>query len=118
MSLNKKTIEELKDKLIEQKEKLKKELELIAMPVDGEGDYKTKYEDIGEHKDENATEVEHYAEKVALKENLEQQFKNTELALEKISQGTFGICEQCGGEIKEERLRVNPVARRCMKCAQ
>lgn len=118
MSLDKKTIEKLKDKLLEQEAKLKKELDLIAVPIDDEGDYRAKYEDIGEHKDENATEVEHYVEKIALKKNLEQQLKNTESALKKIEEGTYGICEECGGEIRKERLEINPAAKRCMKCAR
>ena len=31
---------------------------------------------------------------------------------------SFGVCEECGGEISEERLDLVPWARRCVKCQQ
>ncbi len=39
-------------------------------------------------------------------------------ALEKIEEGTFGICERCGAEISEKRLEVRPVTALCIKCKQ
>jgi DnaK suppressor protein len=37
-------------------------------------------------------------------------------ALERIENGTFGICEICGREIGEERLRARPVTTQCIDC--
>ncbi len=37
-------------------------------------------------------------------------------ALEKIVQGTFGECEQCGEEIGIKRLEARPVAELCIDC--
>ncbi len=37
-------------------------------------------------------------------------------ALEKLEEGDFGICEECGEEISEERLKVRPMAALCIKC--
>ncbi len=37
-------------------------------------------------------------------------------ALEKIKDGTYGICERCGGPIEEKRLEVKPYARYCISC--
>jgi len=37
-------------------------------------------------------------------------------ALERLEEGTFGICEDCGKPIAEERLRVRPVASFCIEC--
>lgn len=39
-------------------------------------------------------------------------------ALERIEDGTFGICERCGEEISEKRLEVRPVTTFCIKCKQ
>lgn len=36
-------------------------------------------------------------------------------AIGRLEQGTYGICEACGREIPEERLRVMPFARYCLK---
>lgn len=41
-----------------------------------------------------------------------------EKALKKIEEGTFGICELCGNEISEERLRVRPVTELCIDCKE
>jgi DnaK suppressor protein len=37
-------------------------------------------------------------------------------ALQRLEQGHFGICENCGREISEDRLRARPVATLCIKC--
>ncbi len=37
-------------------------------------------------------------------------------ALERIDNGSFGICEVCGQEIGEERLRARPVTTLCIDC--
>ncbi len=37
-------------------------------------------------------------------------------ALERLENGTFGICEACGEEISEERLKARPVTTLCIDC--
>ena len=37
-------------------------------------------------------------------------------ALEKIDEGTYGICEECGEEIGFKRLEARPVATLCIEC--
>ena len=37
-------------------------------------------------------------------------------ALERIDQGEFGICELCGEEISEGRLKARPVTTLCIDC--
>jgi RNA polymerase-binding transcription factor DksA len=39
-------------------------------------------------------------------------------ALERIDQGTYGACENCGRKIVEERLDLLPYARHCTPCAE
>lgn len=39
-------------------------------------------------------------------------------ALERIANGTFGICEACGDEISEQRLQVRPVTTLCIRCKE
>jgi len=39
-----------------------------------------------------------------------------EEALERIESGGFGICESCGDEIGEERLKARPVTTLCIEC--
>lgn len=42
--------------------------------------------------------------------------KNVEYALERLEQGTYGTCEECGQEIKKKRLQALPFARYCVDC--
>ena len=37
-------------------------------------------------------------------------------SLSRIEDGTFGICEVCGGEISIERLKARPVTTYCIAC--
>ena len=37
-------------------------------------------------------------------------------ALERIENGTYGVCEECGGKISDERLKARPVATVCIAC--
>ncbi len=39
-------------------------------------------------------------------------------ALEQIDNGTFGVCELCGEEISEDRLKVRPVTTLCIECKE
>lgn len=39
-------------------------------------------------------------------------------ALEKIEEGTYGICMDCGNEIAEKRLKSYPNAARCLPCQE
>ena len=42
--------------------------------------------------------------------------KKIKKALERIENGTFGICESCGEEISVERLKARPVITQCIDC--
>jgi DnaK suppressor protein len=42
--------------------------------------------------------------------------KDVDNALDKISNETYGVCEECEDRINEKRLEVNPVARYCITC--
>jgi RNA polymerase-binding protein DksA len=116
MVLTEKEAKKFEEMLIEQKKKLEEDLSRIAKPTSDKGDYETKYEDIGDDMDENASEVEEYVGNIALESNLEEQLKGVNSALEKIKEGTYGICEECGMEIAKERLEANPAAKLCMLC--
>jgi len=117
MTIDKKTMEELKSALVEEKEELESNLGKIAKPVDKEdGDYETSFEDIGSDKDDNATEVDQYTQNLSVENTLEKKLQNILDALEKMDKGTYGICENCQKEIPLDRLRANPSAKTCTKC--
>jgi DnaK suppressor protein len=39
-----------------------------------------------------------------------------EAARQRLADGSYGTCADCGGEIGFERLQVNPAAVRCIRC--
>jgi RNA polymerase-binding protein DksA len=107
---------ELKAKLLEEKANLEKELLQFAKPTDTPGNYETQHDVIGEDQDDNATEVEEYADNLALENNLEKQLKEVNDALKRVEDGTYGYCENCGTTISLDRLRAYPAARNCIQC--
>ena len=44
------------------------------------------------------------------------ELRGLEAARARLSDGSYGICADCGGEIGYERLRANPAAVRCIAC--
>jgi RNA polymerase-binding transcription factor DksA len=62
-------------------------------------------------------QIEELATNTALVEELEGRHKDIEDALEKMDNGTYGTCEECGEEIPLDRLEANPAARTCVSHA-
>lgn len=111
MALDTTLLAELKEKLLAEKARLESELGRFAKPTGVEGDYATQFENIGTDPDENASEVEEYADNVAVEGTLETELKDVNDALAKMEAGTYGICEKTGEEIPLDRLQAYPAAR-------
>lgn len=54
--------------------------------------------------------------KLRLREREQKLMKKIDEALERINNGTFGICESCGEEISLKRLEARPVTTLCIDC--
>lgn len=54
----------------------------------------------------------------AMLERLQGRVEELEQALEKLEDGTYGICERCGNPINPNRLAVLPDTKICVSCAQ
>lgn len=116
--MNKKTVEELKEKLDAQKASLQKELENFATEDKNlKHNWNTSYPNRESgNMEEEADEAQEYDNLLSLEHNLELRLKDVNLALEKVEKGEYGKCEKCGKEIEEKRLEAIPEARLCMKC--
>lgn len=53
---------------------------------------------------------------IELIQNGEEGVRNIDTALEKIQDGTFGVCELCAKKINKERLKAVPYAKLCIDC--
>lgn len=111
MALDTTVLAHLKEKLLTEKSRLEAELGRFAKPTGVEGDYTTQFENIGTDPDENATEVESYADNVAIEGTLETELKDVNDALAKMDAGKYGLCEKTGEEIPMDRLEAYPAAR-------
>ncbi|MEK7480970.1 MAG: TraR/DksA C4-type zinc finger protein [Patescibacteria group bacterium] len=63
--------------------------------------------------EEGADETEQFDANVGIEARLEEKLREITRSLERIEQGTYGICEKDGKEIDPERLRAYPAARTC-----
>lgn len=116
--MDKKLIEQLKEKLENEKSSIEKELGSFATADNDQKDnWNTRYpnREMG-NMEEEADEMQEYDNMLSVEHNLELRLKDINLAIEKIINGSYGKCEKCGSEIEEERLMANPEARLCMKC--
>jgi DnaK suppressor protein len=51
-----------------------------------------------------------------LEENAEHVLRDIDAALQRIEDGTYGVCTNCGNQIPEERLEARPWATLCIDC--
>lgn len=117
MSTDTKIMGEMRALLLQEQQKIEANLSRIAKPTDKkEGDYETSFDDLGQTKEDNATEVELYSDNLPIEITLEKKLKDVMDALKKIATKKYGVCERCEKEIAIERLRVNPSARTCTQC--
>ncbi len=110
MTISKDLLEELKNTLVSDKNRIQKELEKFTHK-NSEGVFEANFpEDLGSERSENANEVEEYADRLAVEANLENELKKINKALERMENGTYGIDINTGEEINIERLKAYPAA--------
>ena len=70
-----------------------------------------------EHDPEGATIAFERSQVGALIRQAEARLQEIDLALARVAEGTYGVCEVCGRAIPAERLAARPSASRCVACA-
>jgi RNA polymerase-binding transcription factor DksA len=108
-----------KQRLEEELAKLKGELRSVGVQnPKNPADWEAKETDMDvmsavADSNEAADKFEEYGENRAINDELEVRYNAIRAALNKIKDGTYGICEEGGEKIEEERLEANPAARTC-----
>jgi DnaK suppressor protein len=69
-----------------------------------------------DHFEEEADEAEEFANQLSLRKALHDKINNISIALEKIKEGNYGVCERCGQQIETTVLHAAPESRFCKKC--
>ncbi len=108
-----------KELLEQEKSRILKELETIAVPSNkekvGEWDAKSSLQEEEGIADPNevANKLEDFETNTSLVSHLQSQLQDIHDALQRIEAGTYGTCEVSGEVIEEDRLGANPSARTC-----
>ncbi|MGD0283221.1 MAG: RNA polymerase-binding protein DksA [Dissulfurispiraceae bacterium] len=108
MSSREKKLKEIRKKLNRQREELLSDagIALNALPDE------TTFPELG---DQASAEIDRNF-MLKLKGRERKLLKKIDDAIEKIDNGTYGICEACGEEINIRRLEARPVTTMCIEC--
>lgn len=104
----KRRIEEIKKRLIKQKEQILIDAGIMLSNLPAESN-------LSEIGDLASQEIDR-SFLLRLRDRDRKLLKKIEKTLEKIENGTYGICESCGVEIPIERLEARPVTDLCIEC--
>jgi len=99
-----------KKTLLEMKEKLLAEGLGKSLPAD-----LARPSDTGDEGDRADTERTHEVS-ILLSVRDKEKLHAVEEALERVREGTYGVCEECGDEIGGGRLKAMPLAKSCVNC--
>lgn len=108
LSLRYDKMQEIKKTLIGQKEALLSEAEEALNALPGQ----TVFPDMG---DQATAEIDRNF-MLRLRSREQKLLKKIDEAIERIDNGTFGICDACGIEIDIRRLQARPVTTLCIDC--
>ncbi len=103
-----KKLHEIRKKLLRQRELLLAEAREALNALPGQ----TVFPDMGDQ----ATAETDRSFMLRLRSREQKLIKKIDDALDRIGNGTFGICDDCGMEINIKRLEARPVTTRCMEC--
>ena len=94
---------------------LKKNEEILRDVLETKKELEDKGERLADAIDQ-AVRESNLAFELRIRDREQKLLKKIDKALKKIEEGTYGICEACGGEIDEKRLKARPEATLCIEC--
>jgi len=71
---------------------------------------------LGTHMADQGSEVFEQAKSLAVRQQLQRTLELINRALDKMANGTYGVCERCQEGIDPARLKAQPHATLCMSC--
>lgn len=95
---------------------MKEEILADAQKVD-RGEIDSVGEDLADTVDRSAMETDRNFT-IRLLDREHKLLKKVEEAFERLDNGEFGVCEECGENIGKERLLARPVATLCISCKE
>jgi RNA polymerase-binding transcription factor DksA len=86
-----------------------------ALREESESDALQELSHYDQHPADTGTETFDRERDLTLLEQVEGELADVEHALQRIDEGTYGICEACGEPIGDDRLEAMPATRFCLK---
>ena len=117
MKIPQEDIEKFRDELETERETLEDELASHGRALNDSGEWEGASSGFeGEESDPNdvADQIEELVTNIPLVEELEERHTEVTEAVDRINDGTYGMCEECGEQIEIARLAANPAARTCI----
>jgi DnaK suppressor protein len=97
-------------------EKIRIDKEIEQLSIDSRSDDVRREGSPFGKREEEATESLELEKRLALEKQLRDQITEIDHALQKIKQGTYGLCDICGKPIAANRLEALPAATLCIEC--
>jgi RNA polymerase-binding transcription factor DksA len=94
------------------------DLESSTRTLAGEHGDTGELSNLDQHPAEAASELTELDRDEAMRAVMDGQREQVLAALERLDEGTYGRCVDCGTQLPDERLDARPEAARCMSCQQ
>lgn len=112
MEIDDQTLQTLREALVDQRDEIHDRLRRI------ESDRRHADDSLDKDLEEQSIELENDEVLNQLDPTYREELKDVLAALDRIEEGTYGTCVDCGEGIAVDRLRAIPSARRCIDCAE
>lgn len=117
ITYSKEFLEKMEKTLLSEKQNLERELsKFTKRSTHVTGDFDATFPNYGDKEDENAMEVAQYTTNKPLEISLENSLRDTNKALERMKDGSYGLCKYCKEPIEEKRLEARPTSSACINC--
>jgi RNA polymerase-binding protein DksA len=117
LTLPKADLDHFRDRLIERAQQLRDDLQRVGdRELQPTADQSGELSHLPMHLADQATETFEQEKAIDLAEQQSQELRQVEDALERLTRGQYGICENCEKPIGRERLEALPSARLCFQC--
>ncbi len=108
--MDQETLDYFKTVLTDRKKNLlERANQIVSREVKKENEHLSDYADIATLESDRAFQLR-------IRDRERKLIKKIDQALERLDEGTFGLCERCGDEIGIERLKARPVTTYCIHC--
>ena len=109
--------EEIRGRLEEERTRLQQIRQALAEEVpetESERSMLSELSTVDQHPADVGTEMFERSKDLSIAEEVDAELADVDRAMQRLADGTYGVCEACGRPISPERLRAKPATRFCV----